>query len=121
MKSIRVHLSMAISTRRNKRRLPKHGAKRNARFLFLEGGISKEEYLKRKEHNERLIAHWEARTTETERAAIELAICLDALENLAELWDSSENEGKQNMARVLFEYVGYDFDWVSQIIHGRRS
>ena len=45
----------------------------NARFLFLEGDISQDEYLRRKEHNERQIAHWEARTTETEKAAIELA------------------------------------------------
>lgn len=82
----------------------------NARFLLLEGDISKEEYLRRKDHNERHIAHWEARTTETEKAAIELAMCMDALENLADLWDTADDEDKQHMARVLFEYVTYDFD-----------
>ncbi len=82
----------------------------NARFLFLEGDLSKEEYLKRKEYNERQIAHWEARTTATEKAAIELAMCMEALDNLARLWKTSSDEDKQQMARVLFEYVVYDLD-----------
>jgi DNA invertase Pin-like site-specific DNA recombinase len=82
----------------------------NARFLFLEGDISQDEYLRRKEHNERQIAHWEARTTETERAAIELAMCMDALDNLARLWDTAKDEDKQQLARMLVEYIVYDFD-----------
>ncbi len=82
----------------------------NARFLFLEGDISQEEYLRRKEHNERQIAHWEARTTESEKAAIELAMCMNALDQLAELWDTAGDEDKQQMARMLFEYVVYDLD-----------
>jgi hypothetical protein len=82
----------------------------NARFLFLEGDISQDEYLRRKEHNERQIAHWQARTTETEKAAIELAMCMEALENLANLWDTAADEDRQQMARMLFEYVVYDLD-----------
>lgn len=82
----------------------------NARFLFLEGDISQEEYLRRKEHNERQIAHWEARTTESEKAAIELAMCMNALDQLAALWDTAGDEDRQQMARMLFEYVVYDLD-----------
>jgi len=82
----------------------------NARFLFLEGDISQDEYLRRKEHNERQIAHWEARTTEGERAAIELAMCMEALDNLARLWDTANDEDRQQVARMLFESVTYDLD-----------
>jgi hypothetical protein len=82
----------------------------NARFLFLEGDISQDEYLRRKEHNERQIAHWEARTTAGEKAAIELAMCMDALDSLAKLWDTANDEDKQQMARLLFEYIVYDLD-----------
>ncbi|WP_119072093.1 recombinase family protein [Aggregatilinea lenta] len=82
----------------------------NARFLLLEGDITKEEYLKRKEHNERQIAHWEARTTETEKAGIELRMCMEALDTLARLWGTANDEDKQEMARMLFEYVVYDLD-----------
>ena len=82
----------------------------NARFLFLEGDISQDEYLRRKEHNERQIAHWEARTTESEKAAIELAMCMNALDNLAELWGTAPDEDRQQMARMLFEYIVYDLD-----------
>ncbi len=82
----------------------------NARFLFLEGDISQDEYLRRKEHNERQIAHWEVRTTASEKAAIELAMCMNALDNLAQLFDTADDEDKQQMARMLFEYVVYDLD-----------
>lgn len=82
----------------------------NARFLFLEGDISQDEYLRRKEHNERQIAHWEARTTETEKAAIELAMCMEALDTLVDIWDTANDEDRQQMARMLFEYIVYDFD-----------
>lgn len=82
----------------------------NARFLFLEGDISQQEFLKRKEFNERQIAHWEARTTEAQKAAIELAMCMEALDNLARLWDSASDEDRGEMARVLFESVTYDLD-----------
>jgi hypothetical protein len=82
----------------------------NARFLFLEGDISQDEYLRRKEHNERQIAHWEVRTTASEKAAIELAMCMNALDNLAQLFDTADDEDKQQMARMLFEYIVYDLD-----------
>jgi hypothetical protein len=82
----------------------------NARFLFLEGDISQEEFLKRQEFNERQVAHWEARTTEAQKAAIELAMCMEALDNLARLWGTASDEDRGEMARVLFEYVTYNLD-----------
>jgi DNA invertase Pin-like site-specific DNA recombinase len=82
----------------------------NARFLLLEGDLSQEEFIKRKEQNEREIAHWQARTTETYKAAIELTMCMEALDSLARLWDTADDEDRGEMARVLFEYIVYDLD-----------
>jgi hypothetical protein len=62
------------------------------------------------ETNEREIAHWEARTTETEKVALELTLCLEAIDKINQLWDISEDEDKQGMARNLFSYVVYNMD-----------
>lgn len=78
--------------------------------LFGDGRISKEEYRRRVEQNEREIAHWEARTTETERIAIELALCIEAVTKIAALWEVSEDEDRRGMARNLFSYIVYDLD-----------
>ncbi|CAG1008909.1 hypothetical protein ANRL4_03954 [Anaerolineae bacterium] len=78
--------------------------------LYGDGRITREEYLRRVEHNEREIAHWEARTSESEKAALELAMCMDAIDKLSKLWDIAEPEDKQGMARSLFSYIVYDVD-----------
>ena len=57
-----------------------------ARQLFLDGDLGREEYLRRKEKNEREIVHWASRTTETEHIALELAMCIDAINKLSDLW-----------------------------------
>ena len=62
------------------------------------------------EFNEREIAHWEARTTETEKAALELSMCMDAIDKLSRLWDIADPEDKQGMARSVFSYIVYDLD-----------
>ncbi|HMN12626.1 MAG TPA: recombinase family protein, partial [Bellilinea sp.] len=81
-----------------------------ARFLFLDGEIDREDYLIRKEQNEREIAHWEARTTETQEIALELAICLDAIDKMARLWDIADDEDRKGMAQNLFEEVVVNLD-----------
>jgi hypothetical protein len=53
-----------------------------ARHLYEDGDLSREEYLRRKEQNEREIAHWESRTTETEKKAMELALCADTIDKI---------------------------------------
>src|SRR5260370_41861926 len=60
--------------------------------------------------NEREIANWEARNTETEKAALELAMCMDAVDKLAKLWDIGDDEDRQGMARSLFSHIVYDLD-----------
>jgi DNA invertase Pin-like site-specific DNA recombinase len=78
--------------------------------LFGDGRITKEEYRRRVDQNEREIAHWEARTTETQRIALELTLCIDAIDKIANLWKVSEDEDRRGMARNLFSYVVYDLD-----------
>lgn len=78
--------------------------------LFGEGRLDELEYKRRIEQNEREMAHWEARTTETEKAALELAMCMDAIHKIEQLWEMSSPEDKQGMARNLFSYLVYDLD-----------
>jgi hypothetical protein len=55
-----------------------------ARELFLDGDarMDRAEFLRVKESNEREIAHWEMRTTETTKLALELAVCFEAIDQL---------------------------------------
>jgi hypothetical protein len=78
--------------------------------LYGDGRISREEYLRRVDANEREIAHWEARTTEVEQKALELAMCIEAVNRIAETWESASDEDKQGMAQHLFSEVVVDLD-----------
>ncbi|MCC6972387.1 MAG: recombinase family protein [Anaerolineae bacterium] len=78
--------------------------------LYGDGRITREEYLRRVEYNEREITHWESRTSESEKTALELAMCMDAVDKLSKLWDLGDAEDKQGMARSLFSYVVFDLD-----------
>lgn len=81
-----------------------------AKSVFLDGDMSREEYAKIKEANEREIAHWQARTSETQKASVELRMCLNIVNQIIELWESSRDEDRQQMAHMLFEYIVYDLD-----------
>lgn len=48
--------------------------------------------MRRRENNEREIAHWESRTIETEKVALELTLCLEAIDRINQLWDISDAE-----------------------------
>lgn len=78
--------------------------------LYGEGRIDHAEYRRRVESNEREMVSWRARTTETEKLATELTMCIQAVETMNKLWEVSDDEDKQGMARHLFEYVVYDLD-----------
>lgn len=78
--------------------------------LYGDGRLSRQEYLRRVERNERDIASWEARTDDTEKLVMELSICVQAVESLARLWDVASDRDKQGLAHHLFEYLVYDLD-----------
>ena len=81
-----------------------------ARHLYEDGDLSRQEYLRRKEQNEREIIHWETYSTETEKLAVEFAMCIDVVEKIVRLWEDNDDEDKQGMAHHLFEYIVYDLD-----------
>src|SRR5262249_23773606 len=81
-----------------------------ARALYLDGELSREDYLQRKEHNEREIGHWEARTSDIEALELELAACLDTVAEVAKAWAEGKDEDRQSLANCLFEDVFYDLD-----------
>lgn len=81
-----------------------------AKAVFLDGDMSREEYIKIKEDNERHIAHWEARTSETQKVGIELRMCMNIVNQILELWDSSTDEDRQQMTYMLFDKIVYDLD-----------
>ncbi|WP_119072011.1 recombinase family protein [Aggregatilinea lenta] len=78
--------------------------------LYGDGRVDRAEYLRRVEFNEREIAHWQARTTETEKLAFEFAMCAEALDKIVRLWEMSSNEDKQGLTRSLFSSIVYDLD-----------
>lgn len=79
-------------------------------YLYGDGRISREEYLKRVDTNEREIAHWESRTTDTQKAAMGLALCMNAVNQIARVWDGSDEKAKQDFVRALFTSITYDLD-----------
>lgn len=78
--------------------------------LYGDGRMERDEYLRRMEVNEREIAHWQSRTTETEKLALELAFCIETLDKVTRLWEMGDDEVRQGLVRSLFEYVVYDLD-----------
>lgn len=54
--------------------------------LYKDGVIDRAEYLRTREANEREIVHWENRTTEAKKLAVELALCVEAIDKLSRLW-----------------------------------
>lgn len=76
--------------------------------LYGDGRINREEYQRRVVFNEREIASWQAKTTDSEKLAIELSMCIQAIEVLNRTWEIVSDEDRQGMARHLFEYITYD-------------
>ncbi|WP_162909895.1 recombinase family protein [Aggregatilinea lenta] len=78
--------------------------------LYGDGRISRDEYLRRVEANEREIAHWEAYTNEAEQKALEMTRCIEAVNQIAAVWDTSDDEDKRGMAHYLFSEIVYNLD-----------
>src|SRR5690606_8417986 len=56
------------------------------------------------------------RTTDTQKAAIELQMCMEVLNMIESLWDESSDEDRQQLARMIFEEIIYDLDQ-QRIVH----
>ncbi len=81
-----------------------------ARHLYEDGDISRQEYIRRREHNEKEIQHWKVYASEEEKLSIELVMCVDMMDKIVRLWEANNDEDKQGMVRHLFEQIVYDLD-----------
>ncbi len=81
-----------------------------ARHLFEVGDIGREEYLRRKVVIERDLAYWQNYTTETERLNSQLAMCVDAVTKISNVWENGTDEDRRGLAHTLFEEIVYDLD-----------
>lgn len=81
-----------------------------ARHLYEDGDITREEYLRRRQQNEREIAQWSAVSTQTEQLSAELMICIEAVSKLANMWKRGTDEQKNGIARSIFESLTFDLD-----------
>ena len=71
--------------------------------LYSDGVIDRDEYLRRREDNEREITQWESRTANRQRAVMELKACVEFVHRIGEVWRTSRDEYKQQVIRLLFE------------------
>ena len=81
-----------------------------ARHLYEEGEISHEDYINRKQAQEAELLRWERYTTEARQTHIELMLCAEAFNRLVGLWETADDEGRQFLARGLFEEIVFDLD-----------
>ena len=81
-----------------------------SRFLYMEGDISKEEYIHVRETNEQEIAHWQARTVHQQQVLIEMVTVLGTLTNLKRVWYDGTAEDKRGLVNAVFESLYFDLD-----------
>ena len=81
-----------------------------AGVLYGDGMITRQEYEKRLLENQRLILDWENRVAENVSLTLEFSQAMDALNQLASVWTSTDDRMKQKLARHLFLYLEYDLD-----------
>lgn len=81
-----------------------------ARHLYEDGDISREEYVKCKEQNEREITNWRTYTIQTQHLVSQMVMCVEAVGKLSQLWEDSSDEDRNRMAHHLFECVVYNLD-----------
>jgi hypothetical protein len=101
-------VDMAQTRQRNIIKLKKK--MENTRTLFREAELSDEDYRTHMAEYRAELAYWEAYTTEKEEVALQLSLCLDAIDKVARLWDIAEAEERRTMAHNLFDYIVYNLD-----------
>ena len=101
-------VDMAQTRQRNIIKLKKK--MENTRVLFREAELSEAEYRTHMAEYRAELSYWEAYTTEKEEVALQLSLCLDAIDRVAKLWDLAEAEERRAMAHNLFEYIVYNLD-----------
>lgn len=101
-------VDMAQTRQRNILKLKKK--MENTRTLFREAELSEDDYRAHMAEYRAELAYWEAYTTEQEEVALQLNLCLEAIQRVAAMWDVAEAAERRSMAHNLFEYIVYDLD-----------
>src|SRR5262249_2016445 len=83
-------------------------ALKNNLTLFQNGDIDAEEYYRQKDHHERQIARWQARTTNRQKMILELTTTMELVKRLQQFWEMSEGENRKLLAHSLFDEIVYD-------------
>lgn len=85
-------------------------ALKNNLMLFQNGEIEAEEYYRKKDHHERQISYWEARTTDKQKVTLELTTCMEMVRRLKDFWRITTGEDRKLLAHSLFDEIVYDLD-----------
>jgi DNA invertase Pin-like site-specific DNA recombinase len=85
-------------------------ALKNNLTLFQNGDIEADEYYRQKDHHDRQIALWEARTTDKQKVLLELATCMQMVKRIKEFWNITQGEDRKMLAHSLFDEIVYDLD-----------
>src|SRR5437879_4257550 len=67
-----------------------------------------DEYEVEMEQAQRELIHWQNYTTDLEKAALELTMCVDIVNKFGRFWDTSKPEERQQLVRRVFQYIIYD-------------
>jgi len=71
-----------------------------AKMLYLDGDLSREEYLLRKEQAECEIDLWESQAQEEKEIAVELAACVHAIDKISKLWKSGDAKDNKEWHKI---------------------
>lgn len=78
--------------------------------LYAQTLISRQEFYRRIEENERELVMLETGTGDVSELGMRTALCVQALETLKRVWQSGNDEDKRGGARQLFDWLIYDLD-----------
>jgi len=79
-------------------------------MLFQDSDITSEEYYRQKDHPQRQIAQWEARSSDRQRVGLELTTTLEMVKRLNPFWEMTDGEDRKLLAHGLFDEITYDLD-----------
>lgn len=85
-------------------------ALKNNLTLFQNGEIEADEYYRQKDHHERQISYWEARTTDKQKITLELTTSVQMIRRMKEFWNITSGEDRKLLAHSLFDELVYDLD-----------
>ena len=85
-------------------------ALKNNLTLFQNGEIEADDYYRQKDHHERQITYWEARTSDKQKITLQLTTTIEMMRRLKDFWGITSGEDRKLLAHSLFDEIIYDLD-----------